>query len=235
MMNEKLYQHIGDDQLVYGMPKHMVGSVSLSSGKTEDETAGNNSRTYWTVHPKSKACDKCQAMAGIKFSEKPERPHPNCKCEMREHEGLADGQIDCSHLIEIALPGVGTTLLDNDFAQRVQKWRALNVKSGINLTFASGFRLTKRQGGLKDDPTAKTPAKAGTSLHEAGRTVDVNNTKEYMDNGLIEIIVQNARSVGVSWGDWFGDYRHFYREVPGGRANSIKYIQRAQTCARQVL
>lgn len=231
-MTNDWVQHIGDDQLVYGMPKHM--SAVAGSGKMGNSAAGLT-RPYWTVHPKAKACDKCQAMAGIKFADKPERPHPNCKCEMRRHEGSVESQVDCSHLIEIALPGVGTTTLDKDFAQRVQVWRALNAKSGINLTFASGFRLTKRQAKLKDDPTAKTPAKAGTSLHEAGRAVDVNGTKTYMKNGLIEIIVQNARSVGISWGDWYGDYRHFYREVPGGRGNRGKYIQRAQECARQVL
>lgn len=27
-------------------------------------------------------------MKGIKFKEKPDRPHPNCKCEIREHKHL---------------------------------------------------------------------------------------------------------------------------------------------------
>lgn len=232
MMNEKLYQHIGDDQLVYGMPKHMVGSVSLSSGKTKDETAGNNSRTYWTVHPKSKACDKCQAMAGIKFSEKPERPHPNCKCEMREHKVTVDPQVDCSHLVEVVLPGLGTTLLDKDFAQRVEAWRSLNSKSGINLTFNEGFRTTKEQEDMEKRDDVYTPAKAGTSLHEAGRAVDAK-IRLWKKKGLQQHIIENAKAVGISWGGSFGDPPHFFREVPGGRANRTKYIQRAQQCAKQ--
>ncbi|QGY39221.1 hypothetical protein GM415_03480 [Pseudodesulfovibrio cashew] len=40
---------------------------------------------YWTVHPKPNACDKCKAMAGLKYISEPERPHPNCKCEIKKH------------------------------------------------------------------------------------------------------------------------------------------------------
>lgn len=40
---------------------------------------------YWIVHPKPKACEKCKAMEGKEFMEKPERPHPNCKCEIKKH------------------------------------------------------------------------------------------------------------------------------------------------------
>jgi hypothetical protein len=96
MANEKT-ERIGDDQLVYGMPKHMVGistqeSVTkfkraeaeyerMSQSKMKD-SKGNY---YWTVHPKPKACEKCQAMAGKEFMEEPERPHPNCKCEIKKH------------------------------------------------------------------------------------------------------------------------------------------------------
>ena len=41
---------------------------------------------FWTVHPKAKAWGKCQEMEGIKYWGKPERPPPNCKCEIRENK-----------------------------------------------------------------------------------------------------------------------------------------------------
>lgn len=184
-MTKKWVQHIGDDQLVYGMPKHMSAvageRIKIESRFTVSEAdkeklrqfrkfaSGENS--YWTVHPKPNACDKCQSMAGVKFEEKPERPHPNCKCEIKKHKGKAEERLDCSHLISVVLPGVGATTLDKDFAQRVQAWRALNAKSGINLTFNEGFRTTKEQKDLEDTKDGLA-AKAGTSLHEAGRAVD---------------------------------------------------------------
>lgn len=96
-MKKQWNQHIGDDQLIQGMPKHMVGvSTVESSSKRFDPIPGDPSYnppsekpdkvTFWTVHPKPKACDKCQEMEGIKYWEKPERPHPNCKCDIRKHE-----------------------------------------------------------------------------------------------------------------------------------------------------
>lgn len=75
-------QHIGDDQLVYGMPKHM--SAGAGSGKP---TKGDKA-TYWRYHPKPQACDKCQAMKGLWFEEKPDPVHPNCKCEIEEFEAI---------------------------------------------------------------------------------------------------------------------------------------------------
>lgn len=79
-MAEKWVQHIGDDQLIYGMPKHMSSVASKSSPGSED-TKGY----YWTVHPKPNACVKCKAMAGLKYTSEPERPYPNCKCEIKKH------------------------------------------------------------------------------------------------------------------------------------------------------
>ncbi|SKA94409.1 toxin 44 [Paucidesulfovibrio gracilis DSM 16080] len=70
-------QHIGDDQLVYGMPKHM--SAVAGSG---------NEATYWRYHPKPQACDKCQAMKGLWFDENPGRVHPNCRCEIEEFRAI---------------------------------------------------------------------------------------------------------------------------------------------------
>lgn len=92
-MSERTAQHIGDDQLVYGMPKRMVG-ISTSAGPTgikkadadrREEHVDPESNSYWTVHPATNACEKCKALAGKRFVEEPERPHPNCKCEIRKH------------------------------------------------------------------------------------------------------------------------------------------------------
>ena len=79
-MAEKWVQHIGDDQLVHGMPKHMSAAAGESASEIESEKS-----YYWTVHPKPEACDKCKAMAGIKYRQEPQRPHPNCKCEIKKH------------------------------------------------------------------------------------------------------------------------------------------------------
>lgn len=57
-------QHIGDDQLVYGMPKHM--SAVAGRGNATDSSP----TTYWRYNPKPKACEKCQAMNGVWFKEK---------------------------------------------------------------------------------------------------------------------------------------------------------------------
>ena len=96
-MAEKRVQYIGDDQLVYGMPKRMVGISTQESlakfKKAEAKHESNNEKPpkdpkgnyYWTVHPKEKACETCKAMEGKEFMEEPERPHPNCKCEIKKH------------------------------------------------------------------------------------------------------------------------------------------------------
>lgn len=42
---------------------------------------------FWTVTPKANACEKCQALKGKTFKDKPQRPHPNCKCEIELHAG----------------------------------------------------------------------------------------------------------------------------------------------------
>jgi hypothetical protein len=80
-MAEKWIQHIGDDQQVYGIAKH----VSAMAGGAESGKDDKDKRYYWTVHPKPNACDKCKAMAGLKYASEPQRPHPNCKCEIKKH------------------------------------------------------------------------------------------------------------------------------------------------------
>ncbi|RWU04109.1 MULTISPECIES: polymorphic toxin type 44 domain-containing protein [unclassified Pseudodesulfovibrio] len=78
-MSEQWVQHIGENQLVYGMPKHMSATATGKSYKTTDPDA---LKKYWRYHPKPKACDKCQAMNGLWFEENPGPVHPNCKCEI---------------------------------------------------------------------------------------------------------------------------------------------------------
>lgn len=51
--------------------------------RAEHERRKELHKASWTVHPKPSACEKCQAMKGIRFQEQPQRPHPNCKCEIR--------------------------------------------------------------------------------------------------------------------------------------------------------
>ncbi|WP_018125549.1 hypothetical protein [Desulfovibrio oxyclinae] len=96
-MTKDWVQHLGDDQLVYGMPKRMVGVSTQESlakfKRAEAEYKRKNQANkfdhkedyYWTVHPKPKACEKCRTMAGKEFMEEPERPHLNCKCEIKKH------------------------------------------------------------------------------------------------------------------------------------------------------
>ncbi|WP_285907427.1 polymorphic toxin type 44 domain-containing protein [Pseudodesulfovibrio pelocollis] len=87
-MSEKWVQHLGDDQLVGGMPKHMVG---VAGGKSTE----GGPQTYWRYKPKPQACGKCQAMKDVWFKEKPGPVHPNCKCEIEEFKGVkVNGRTD---------------------------------------------------------------------------------------------------------------------------------------------
>ncbi len=231
--------YAGGDSDVYGYclddPVNLVDPQGLEAEKADDDELAY----CWTVTPKSGACENCQAMQGIKFMEEPERPHPNCKCKIERHEVQAAGSNDnrhdlnCSSYIEVVLPGLGSTILDVEFAQRVQAWRDLNAKIGINLVFSEGFRTTERQKKLGGNPNAITPAKPGTSLHEAGRAVDARIAK--LSPEQLEQLLKNTKSIGLGWGGHFSkaDRPHFYLEVPGGRGNRGKYIQQAQSCARK--
>lgn len=56
---------------------------SSGSSKRDTRTRRNDLQTeYWKVIPNEGACEKCQAMREGVHWEKPERPHPNCKCEI---------------------------------------------------------------------------------------------------------------------------------------------------------
>jgi hypothetical protein len=69
-------------QDIFGQ-KEQPGPLDDDLGKEFDL---KGAKTYWTVQPNPDACEKCQAMAGKVFTEKPERPHPNCKCLIQEHK-----------------------------------------------------------------------------------------------------------------------------------------------------
>jgi len=64
-------QHIGDDQTIFGLPKHM------------EAVAGDGENTYWEIVPGKDACFACRMMSGRRFDEKPSPVHPNCTCEIR--------------------------------------------------------------------------------------------------------------------------------------------------------
>jgi|GEM_PF-3868359 len=92
-----LYGYCGDD------PVNFVDRLGLSdtSEASEDEGAESekeNENFFWTVTPKKNACEKCQALKGKNFDNKPDRPHPNCKCEIKRHfkginiTGILQGQ-----------------------------------------------------------------------------------------------------------------------------------------------
>jgi hypothetical protein len=133
MPGKRFVQHIGDDQLIHGLPKRMYAEVALSAKpRTQGTRQGNpasgeaprqrqgmgslietikefftwaedpgsgqatdSGATFWMFHPKQGACKKCQALEGIYFEKKPDRPHPNCKCELKEYKGyILHGRID---------------------------------------------------------------------------------------------------------------------------------------------
>lgn len=58
-------------------PLDLAAGPDRAEPRQQDDT-----KTYWYVTPKPTACDKCLAMAGKLYSAEPERPHPNCKCEI---------------------------------------------------------------------------------------------------------------------------------------------------------
>jgi hypothetical protein len=60
-----------------GEPLDLAAGPDRAAPRQQDDR-----KTYWYVTPKPTACDKCLAMAGKLYPAEPERPHPNCKCEI---------------------------------------------------------------------------------------------------------------------------------------------------------
>ena len=56
--------------------------AARDSARSLDERAGEQRKTYWIFLPEPTACERCLEMAGRVYTEKPERPHPHCKCEI---------------------------------------------------------------------------------------------------------------------------------------------------------
>lgn len=139
-MSEKFIQHIGDDQLIGGMPKHMSASAKISTGNV---TADEEMKTYWKFHPKPQACDKCQAMKGLWFEKRPEPVHPNCKCEIEEFQAIkVAGRSDAI----IVPPGVDLAANTTE-AKRVAKEcgkKAQDIVSNVEI----GFKADKLTQGL---------------------------------------------------------------------------------------
>lgn len=71
-MRKNWNQPEGDDQLIHGLPKHMVA------------VAKNGNNTYLQIVPGKNACATCRAMRGMRFDRKPVPVHPNCTCEVRQ-------------------------------------------------------------------------------------------------------------------------------------------------------
>ncbi len=95
-----LYGYCGDDPVNF---IDRMGLSDTSEAQEEDEGEGTepekeDENFFWTVTPKENACEKCQALKGKTFKKEPERPHPNCKCEIKRHfkgitiMGKLDGQ-----------------------------------------------------------------------------------------------------------------------------------------------
>jgi RHS repeat-associated protein len=133
-------------------------------------------------------------------------------------------------LCRMDLPGLPGALVDDEIAYLVAEFYGRNHAIGVNTVFTYAFRTTLDQSGLPTTgPGNYRPATPGTSLHEAGFAVDISWSQ--IPPELRDVVVANARAAGLSWG---GDFRneydpvHFYREVPGGRANRSAYISRAQ-------
>ncbi len=134
-------------------------------------------------------------------------------------------------LIQVNLPGLGNAYLDDSVSKIVNDWVS-NINNDkeccVNVKFTQAFRTTEYQKSLSKSKTAITPAKGGTSLHEAGYAVDISwmsIPEKYQD-----CVVKHAKAAGLAWGGNFSptDNVHFYKEVPGGRGNRAKYIKQAQ-------
>ena len=132
-------------------------------------------------------------------------------------------------LVEIKLKGMSKAYLQKDFAKKINNFISkLKVKK-IDISVNEAFRTNKEQQALLTNKNAITPAKGGTSLHEAGFAVDVNWSRIAKENQ--DTVVSVALECGIKWGGKFtkkADPVHFYHEVPGGRQNRSKYIEKAQ-------
>lgn len=80
-------QHLGDDQLVHGMPKHMVGVTKMGQKSADSSSKPSYStaieRKVYILRAKPNACGLCHAVSGVPYDEIP-ITHPNCRCSVEE-------------------------------------------------------------------------------------------------------------------------------------------------------
>lgn len=124
-------------------------------------------------------------------------------------------------------------VLNYMIADKIKQWFELNNKSGISLKISEVFRTTLGQENMVENPNAKSPAKPGNSLHEAGLAIDIRMS--FLTEEQKNIVIENAQKIGISWGGNFNDKKlaeqekhHFYFEVEGGTSNRSKFINSAQ-------
>lgn len=135
-------------------------------------------------------------------------------------------------LIQYKLKGMSSAYVDDEFAPKLEKWIELAKSKGVEITFNEAFRSTEYQASLSKNPFAITPAKPGSSLHEAGFAVDINFERlSDIPNGLSkkeqqEILLETAKQAGLNWGGNFNkpDFPHFYFD-PGSRTQKILEAQ----------
>jgi len=70
-MEDNRGQHIGEDQLVHGLPKHMAA------------VASDAKNTYLEIVSGKDACATCKTMRGMRFDHNPGPVHPHCTCEIK--------------------------------------------------------------------------------------------------------------------------------------------------------
>lgn len=128
-------------------------------------------------------------------------------------------------LCRTTLPGLGRAYVDSELYPSLQQWIEYNRNHGFNVTFTEAFRTSEYQAGLQSNSNAITPAKPGTSLHEAGFAVDISWRR--LPRAQQAEVVRNAALAGLSWGGNFRkpDQVHFYVD-PGHRASRIADAQR---------
>ncbi len=108
-MSNNRMRHIGDDQLVFGLPKHM------------EAVAENGENTYWEIVPSKNACFTCQAMPGKRFAYKPGPAHPNCQCEVWR-------------VVQQVIQPVGPRQIASDTLQGYEDWAFKKFSAGQKIT-----------------------------------------------------------------------------------------------------
>ncbi|MEF2230066.1 MAG: hypothetical protein V3571_03990 [Pseudodesulfovibrio sp.] len=138
----------------------------------------------WTVHPKPDACDKCKALEGKEFMEEPERPHPNCKCEIRKHplrrpKRYINGSVT-GYSLEVF---VGGKQVDISF-------------DGISGGITSGVLLMSNQG--HSEQIACMPFTNNSTTLSAGHEPPVNWRLDLIATGSDNVMINYT----ITYEDW---------------------------------